>query len=532
MIQLSIDGVSETKSTSVSLDVFSIKFDGCRDIYPVKILRPLRKDSINQHEQLREVLEAIGEENLIIKNVVGDNPKRAFLRNSLQHSSKFACEYCFEGGVPFSQTQPEGSSEIVKKIQNKKKELNEQLRALDVMNDSEQIQTVNFLIKTLEEAEKVAKKNRPSSHVVWPANTFNGEARTKEKIVEIVEKIEAGENLNPIERKGIKGRSLLLDLDYFDFVNSIQTEYMHLLALGVVKRMLELTFTVGETRSRNTKRPLTPATLFDDLIKNVKVPKEFPRRLRKLDLSVIKAQELRNIVIFFFPFITHCLEGNEKEIKLWEMLAFMVRACVLPEEEYSVVNVNTIKYCQKTFYSLYQQLFGERNCSYSIHVFISHLLSMRTQGPLTESSAFIFESFYAELRKSFQPGTCSVLKQMMEKVLLRRILCKHTCSERMHFREKDTALECNSLIYVYESNTHTIFKIKSIVENNFICNQLGNHEVEFPNTSMLNWSSVGVYRKGGLSSINVIVPKTNVAGKVLKVGKFLITCPASILREK
>lgn len=531
---LSLDGVSETKSTSISLEVYTIKFDGCRDVYPVKILRPIKKEAVNHHEHFRTVLDAISEENLIIKCVVADNPKRAFMRDSLQHSAKFAYEYCFECGVPYSQTHAGPSSEILKKIQQQKSEIIEQISALDENTDSVKIQSLNYLVQSLEAAEKIAKKDRPPSNIVWPANTFNGEKRTKEKILAIVEKLEAGENLTHSERKGIKGRSLLLDLDYFDYVNCMPTEYMHLLSLGVVKRMLELTFTVGETRSRNTKRPLTPAHFFDDLIKNTKVPHEFPRRLRTLDLSVLKAQELRNICLFFFPFITQCLEGNEKEIKLWEMLAFMARACVIPEEEFSSVNVNSIKYCQKTFYTMYQQLFGEKNCVYSIHVFLSHLLSMRTQGPLTESSAFIFESFYAELRNSFQPGTCSVLKQMMEKVILKRILSHHVCSESLYFRVKDTALECNSLIYVYESNAHTIYKIKSIHENEnqFICNRLGNHAVELPTTNMLNWSSVGFYRKGGLSSLNIIVPKENVSGKVLKVGKYLITCPANILREK
>lgn len=78
---------------------------------------------------------------------------------------------------------------------------------------------------------------------------MNGEQRTKEKILEIVEQIEAGSNLSASERKGIKGRSILLNLERFDYVIGLPTEYMHSLALGVVKRMVELCFSVGETRS-------------------------------------------------------------------------------------------------------------------------------------------------------------------------------------------------------------------------------------------------------------------------------------------
>ena len=326
---------------------------------------------------------------------------------------------------------------------------------------------------------------------------------------------------------------MLLNIDYFDYVSSITAEYMHLVCLGVVKRLLELCFSVGENRPRNTKRPLSSPQLFNDLIKNVKVFHEFSRRIRKLDLSVMKAQELRNVLLFYFPIITQCLNGDEKEIKLWEMLAFMIRACILPEDEFSQVNVNQIKYCQKKFYTLYQSLFGLVNCPYSIHVLPSHLLKIRSQGPLTENSAFRFEAFYAELRNSFRPGTTSVLKQMMETVLLKRILSNHVCAEDIYLNEKDTAMECNSLIYTYDSHAHVIYKILSIGGNGLLtCNQIGNHDVNFPNSSMLNWSSVGVYRKGPQCCLDVVINRKNVAGKVIKVGKYLITCPVNVLREK
>ena len=307
---------------------------------------------------------------------------------------------------------------------------------------------------------------------------------------------------------------------------------MHLASLGVVKRLLEMTFTTGETRSTNTMRPLIPTDRFNHFMKNTKMFKECSRRVRNLDLSVMKAQELRNILIFFFIFIAQCLEGYDKEIKVWEMLAFMARACILPEEEFQNVNINSIKYCQKNFYQLYQKLFGVRNCTYSIHVLTSHLLQIRNLGPLTETSAFRFESFYAELRNAFQPGTVSPIKQMMQSVLLKRQLSKHVCCENVYLRVKDTALECNSLIYTYEDNAHSVYKIKSIEGNNLVCNPLGNHDVDFPCTSMLNWASVGVYRKGGLSSLNVSVQRNKVAGKIMIVGKYLVTCPNNVLREK
>ena len=531
-IKLSLDGVSETKSTTTSLDVYSIKFEGCRDVYPIKIVRPLQKGFVNNEEQLNQVLGAILLADLLLYAVIGDNPKRSFLKFSLQHSARFSCEYCFESGSSLKDVTEEGPSPILKKIQQQKKDIQEQIDSLIESDNTEHLNTLNDVLKYLDQAESVAKKQNKSSHIVWPAYTMNGEQRTKEKIIEIVEKIEAGHEMLPSEKKGIKGRSPLLNIEYFDFVIHTPTEYMHSTALGLVKRMIELCFNVGENRSRIITRTLCSTDKFNECMKNVKMFHESSRRARKLDLSVMKAQELRNTLIFFFPIVTKCLEGSEKEIKLWEMLAFMIRACILPEEEFAGVNINQIKYCQKQFYSIYQQLYGVRNCTYSVHVVISHLLLMRALGPLTESSAFRFESFYAELRNSFQPGTVSVVKQMLQNVLLKRILSHHVCKETIYFKEKDTNMECNSLIYTYVNSKHVMYKIQSIHNDTLLCNQIGNHDITLPNTNMLNWGAVGVYRKGGLSSIDVQINRNAVAGKVMNVEKLLITAPNNILREK
>lgn len=529
LIVISLDGVAETKSTDISLDVYSMKFKGCKDIFPIKIIRPLNKYAIDNQEQFSYVLESVAENNLEIESVIADNLKRAFIRNSVQFCGRFGCEYCFQPGVSFRSTTTQETEGIIQKIQKQRREISEKISQL---NDEEEIETFQSIVKNLEEAEKIAKKQRPSSHTVWPANTRNGEPRTKEKILDIVERLEQGIEMSIAERKGIKGRSLMLNLENFNYVSGVPTEHMHLLALGLVKRMLELCFSVGESRTRVFKRPLSSPNVFNEIMKEIKVFHESSRRARKLDLSVMKAQELRNILIFYFPVIKECLHGYDREIKLWEMLAFKVRACILPNIEFENVNLNTIVNYQNQFYVLYEQLFGPKNCTYSVHVASSHLLQMRGSQPLTENSAFIFEAFYAELRNAFQPGTVSVLKQMLQSVLLKRMLTKHECIEKIYYREKDTNRECNSLIYVYENNDHHIYQIKKIEGDNFICNRLGNHAYESPHTRTCNWSSVGVYKKGGLSSDDVIIDRHNVDGKVMKVMNLLITCPANVLREK
>ena len=118
---LSLDGVHESKSTNVSLDVYTVKFKGCRDVFPIKIVWPLNKYPINNNEQFSEVINSVMALNLIIQAIIADNPKRAFMKNSLQHSSKHACEYCFQCGVSFTLTNEEEIKSFLEKIKKTKK---------------------------------------------------------------------------------------------------------------------------------------------------------------------------------------------------------------------------------------------------------------------------------------------------------------------------------------------------------------------------------------------------------------------------
>lgn len=156
-IMLSMDGVSESKSTTISLDVYSLKFEGCRDIYPLKIIRPLQKGFVNFHEQFISVLNAVIAAELVIQALIADNPKRAFLRYSLQHSAKCACEYCFESGISCKDANAD-TVQIVQKIHQQKIALQEQIDFFEESNDTVSIQTLKDVMKNLEAAEGIAKK--------------------------------------------------------------------------------------------------------------------------------------------------------------------------------------------------------------------------------------------------------------------------------------------------------------------------------------------------------------------------------------
>lgn len=92
-IQLSLDGVQECRSNSVSLDIYSVKMNKCRNIYPLKIIRPLNKFPIDYKPHFKSVLDNVLDCNCILAQFIADNPKCAIIREALNHASKYACEY-------------------------------------------------------------------------------------------------------------------------------------------------------------------------------------------------------------------------------------------------------------------------------------------------------------------------------------------------------------------------------------------------------------------------------------------------------
>lgn len=111
--------------------------------------------------------------------MIADNPKRAFLRYALQHSAKCACEYCFESGVSFKDANEQGTLPIIRQIHQQKIDIKQQIDLLQENNDTGPIDTLNGILKHLDHAESIARKQNKSSHVVWPASTFGGEIEAR-----------------------------------------------------------------------------------------------------------------------------------------------------------------------------------------------------------------------------------------------------------------------------------------------------------------------------------------------------------------
>ena len=542
-INLSLDGVQESRSTNISTDIYSFTFKNCQKVYPLKMIRPINKYKTDDRRHLQEVLQDINENDLIIDDIIGDKPKRSFMKEAMNQNSKFACEYCESPAVHVIDEKK--IEEIKKKYALQKESILTQIENINsnpgTSSNVKKAENLNKLIKSIEIDMKTELKKYTSTHLCWPHTTANGNPRTLENVNEIVNIIE---NANgPLERdvtKGITGRSLLLDQPNFHYVKNFAAEYMHSVCIGVVKRLTELTFKVGQVRIRNTKRKLSDPKTFNRLIKNVQVPNECGRRIRNLDFAVFKATEFRNIILFFFVIVIECIEHEfVTERKIWLQLAFIVRACVLSNEEYGKINQNIIKAQSEGFYKNYEKMFTAKNCTYSTHIVGSHLMEIRGDEPLPAKSAFIYENFYAEMKNLFCAGTRSPLKQVFKNCFIKRQLKEHQCVSKIIYSKMppmdklNIGKENNHSVYVLNENGHSMYNIIDEHDRNtFICTKQGKFEAKFNELKNVQWSSIGVYKLGPVCDQPIRIPKKNIAGKVIHVGNYLITCPNHVLREK
>ena len=297
----------------------------------MKLIRPSGRYKYDEQNEISDAISDINSTQMVIDTAVGDNPKRSTLRMAKCCSGTHGCEYC-------------------------------------------EAPAVNFKDETMKKG-----------HLTWPPSTMNGRPRTITGIRRIVTSIEEAEaDLDKNYLKGIKGRSILLDQPNFHIVHDLPTEYMHSVCIGTVKKMVEFTYKIGKNRSRITTRRRCDPKEFNTIISSIKVVREFPRRCRNLDTGVYKALEYKNVLCFFFPIIVlNIPEQFKKERQLWLSLVFVIRSCVLTNEEFEHVCKATIVSACELFYNLFFELFGQRNCCYSIHVVSSHMLKMRGNVPLT-----------------------------------------------------------------------------------------------------------------------------------------------------
>jgi len=209
-------------------------------------------------------------------------------------------------------------------------------------------------------------------------------------------------------------KSLLENLMYFDLVDGVLLDGMHLTDLGVMKKLL-LHYIKGKyMRVRMNK---ANAALFSKRVEECRkfVPCEFPRKLEPLEhVGSWKATTLRMVKLYLGPVLFKNLIRND----LYDHYLLFHTSMRLLSDPSRCSQPDIIIYCQELLVKFVQEcidLFGLQFITSNVHHLIHLPLDVLRFGPLDSFAAYCFENLLQILknlvRKSNKP-----LQQIVKRI--------------------------------------------------------------------------------------------------------------------
>lgn len=179
-------------------------------------------------------------------------------------------------------------------------------------------------------------------------------------------------------------------------VSQFPLDYMHLVCLGVMKRLL-LIWVRGPRGSRKIASSSVERISANILNLRKYLPKEFLRKGRSLcDIDRWKASEFRQFMLYTGPI---CLQGIlSSDVYRHFMLLFVSIYCLCSRfyyKDYVMYSNELIR----LFVEDYGKLYGQDMITYNVHGLIHLANDVKKFGPLENFSAFVFESFLARLKR-------------------------------------------------------------------------------------------------------------------------------------
>ena len=224
--------------------------------------------------------------------------------------------------------------------------------------------------------------------VVFPFTGVKHEERTDENYYQFLENNQ-------------HSRSPLADV--VSLKSAFPMEYMHLICLGVVRRLLQsyLSNTHGLLPCRLSEG--LKAQLDECVRKYCHVlPVEFQRKIRFfLNLCYFKASEFRTVVLYTGPvFLRKVLSPDY--YKHFLLLHFAIFVFVSPDY---VHLYDAAKECIERFLLQLHSLFTSSAYTYNAHCLLHLYDFVKLYGPLDTFSAFPFENYLYSLKRRIKSGT-------------------------------------------------------------------------------------------------------------------------------
>ena len=237
-----------------------------------------------------------------------------------------------------------------------------------------------------------------------------------------------------LSRKRVKGfytASCLLNLNYFDIIDSFVSVYMHFILLGLANQFLEYWLTEGKYILESLDDSVE--NIVNSAIEKIKAPIQVARRSRPfIHKSDLKAKEWENwVLLYSIPVLQLVLK--KKYLVHWVKLVESLH--ILLSEEITIELLNKADLLVYEFSIETQQLYGKRAMTYNLHQCFHLGLSVRNLGPVWSHMGFAFESGNGELLNKIHAAK-GVLSQIHRYLSLQKNF-EFMCLIRIRKKEKN-----------------------------------------------------------------------------------------------
>ncbi|XP_011706765.1 PREDICTED: uncharacterized protein LOC105461942 [Wasmannia auropunctata] len=232
----------------------------------------------------------------------------------------------------------------------------------------------------------------------------------------------------------------LLNIPYFKPVTNVPLDCMHLIFLGIMRKLLYL-WLYGDLRYRLQYKAVDEIST--RLVTELKcyIPGEFVRKPRKLDcVKLWKATEYRLIMLYTGPLAFKSM--FKKEIYFHFITLHVIIRILSSEELHEYINYaqDLIHFFIKTFIKLY----GIENVSHNVHNLVHLVDDVKRFGPLENFSAFKFENYLQILKRYLRKADKSLQQVVRRCIEKEKNLCASTVlSHSVMKNPKLTSIHCD-----------------------------------------------------------------------------------------
>lgn len=295
----------------------------------------------------------------------------------------------------------------------------------------------------------------------WAEGSFQNRRMT---FPELNSKLRTNEEFySQIDEDYHKEKSLLCDLK-IDLVKSVPLDYMHLVLLGIIKRLIAF-WIKGNQQVRLLKEDID---IINEKLKLIykSTPYEFSRKPRSItEYDKWKAVELRTFLLYYGPWL---MKPFLKEPYFLHFLSLHCAIRILICDDLIEKYIDYANDLLIYFASEFGDLYGNEYTNHNVHNIIHLTLDVKNFGSLDKFSCFPFENYMHKikmmLKTSYNP-----LAQFIKRVNECNKYASHKIDEKFHVKENGFAFINNTYVECFSAIYYKNFKIETKEPN---CNFL------------------------------------------------------------